>query len=195
MSNKIKKISINALEKSIGDINQYVTTEWHGLEIIIKKRLTLKEMMLFVDSVVKVCFTSDDNTYMPEIKDFAIRSNILEMYSNLTLPLDIAKKYNIIYDCDLVEIILENINRVQFGKMIEAIDEKIEHLANSNIKAITTQMNELYSSLAGMENKMKEIFGVLDKKDIDALLSAITNNKLDESKLMAAYIQQKNKGA
>ena len=72
---KIQKISVNAMDEIMKRFDTVETIEWNGLQVVIKKNLSLEEMMTFANSVVKSCFDQASGAYMPEVKDFAIRAN------------------------------------------------------------------------------------------------------------------------
>lgn len=194
MANKIKKISINALEKCVKEAvgEPIVTKEWRGININIKTRLGLMEMMTFVDGVVKTCFTDNDTRYTPEVRDFAIRCSVLEMYANFTLPNNVEKRYELAYGCDAYKTIMESIDMSQFDAMLRAIDDKVEHLAEANIEAVTRQVNELYASLSALEERLSTVFQGIDKETITQLVGAMTDGKFDEERLVHAYLETKN---
>lgn len=194
MANKIKKISVNALEKCVKEAvgEPIVTKEWRGININIKTRLGLVEMMTFVDGVAKTCFTDNDARYTPEVRDFAIRCSVLEMYANFTLPNNVEKRYELAYGCDAYKTIMESIDMSQFDAMLRAIDDKVEHLAEANIEAVTRQVNELYASLSALEERLSTVFQGIDKETITQLVGAMTDGKLDEERLVHAYLETKN---
>lgn len=194
MANKVKKISINALEKCIEKKPETVDIEWNGLDITVKTKLSFKEMMEFVDGVAKSCFAADTNSFIPGVKDFVIDCFAIEMYSNLTLPHNVSKKYEIISSCDVVDVILENVDRDQFDKIVGAINDKIRYLINVNLSQATVKINELLYSFGDIESKVGELFGKISPNDVQALVSAISEGKIDEGKLMEAYLESKNKG-
>lgn len=195
MANKTKKIAINALEKCVKEAvgEPVVTKEWRGINVGIKIRLSLAEMMTFVDGVVKMCFTEDGTQYTPEVLDFAIRNNVLEMYANFSLPSNVEKRYELVYGCDVYNTIMETIDRSQFDAMLRAIDEKIEHIAESNIEAITKQINELYASLNNLQERLSAAFDGIDSDTITSLVKAMTDGKFDEEKLVRTYLDVKKK--
>lgn len=191
---KKKRVSVNAFEKHVVVDYEYKPYEWEEMEIMVKPRLDFLEMMTFVDVVVKGCFRSDDNSFLPEVKDFVIKSYIVEMYSNVSLPQNVNKKYDLLYACDIVDFILDIIDKSQFEEMMKGIDQKIKHMVAMDVNTITTQMNQLLSSLSGVESKASQLFSGISKEDIDTILKAIGNGKIDESKIMEAYLEHKNKG-
>lgn len=186
---KTKKISINAFDKIVKDTYTPTTTiEWHGQEIIVKRNLSFKEMMEFVDSVTKTCFTLSTNTYMPEVKDFAVKSNILEKYANFALPNNLEHRYELIYSSDAVETVLNCVSHQQFNEIMASIDAKINNLAQSNIEAMNKQMNELYTAFANLQSQMEGLFSGVKTDDFNALISAFGNGGLNEDKLVEAYL-------
>lgn len=188
---KIKKISVNAFEKAMKET--YTPTEtfdWNGIEVTVKKNLSLKEMLEFVDSVVKSCFTKDTNAYMPEIKDFATKVSILEKYANFTMPSNVETQYALIYHTDAVERVLGYVNTQQFNEICIAITKKVENLAQANIEAVNRQMNELYNAFDNLQTRLAGLFEGVDNADIRAVAGALANGTFDEEKLVKAYTGQ-----
>ena len=197
MANKIKKVSVNSLEKAVSEhaTNDLVEKEWGGISFVVKPLLSFKEMLTFVDGVVKSCFTPTDGTYIPEIKDFAIRCSIIEIYANLSMPSNVEKRYSIACGCDdLIDTIMSCVNKRQFHAMIEAIDEKIEHTAEANISDITSRINDVYTSFAAIENQFADIFGNVNKDDIGKMVSSLTNGGFSENAIVKAIYEEKAKG-
>lgn len=185
---KTKKISINAFDKIVKENYTPTTTvEWHGQEIVVKRTLSFKEMMEFVDSVTKTCFTISTNTYMPEVKDFAVKSNILERYANFTLPNNLDHRYELIYSSDAIETVLNHISHQQFNEIMVSIDAKIKNLAQSNIEAMNKQMNELYAAFANLQTQMEGMFSGVNPDNFNALIGAFGGG-LNEDKLVDAYL-------
>lgn len=190
-NNKTKKISITAFEKIMKETHIPTSTvEWNGVEITIKHTLSFKEALTFVDNVTKSCFTTEQNTYLPEIKEFAIRCCILEMYANFAMPSNIEHKYDLVYCTDAVTIVTAHINKIQLGELIDAINDKIDNLAQANIEAVNRQMNELYSAFDNLQEQISSIFTGIGSDDISKMVSAISGGQFDESKLVQAYIDQ-----
>lgn len=186
---KTKKISISTFDKIVKEsYDPVATVEWHGQEIVIKRTLSFKEMIEFVDSVTKTCFALNTNAYMPEVKDFAIKSNILEKYANFSLPNNLEHRYELIYFSDAVEVVLNYINHQQFDEVMASIDAKINNLAQSNIEAMNKQMNELYTAFANLQAQLEGLFSGVKTENFNALISAFGNGGLNEDKLVEAYL-------
>lgn len=196
MAKKTKRISINALEKAISEAEKPtpIVKSWRDVDIIIKPSLGLHEMLSFVDTVVKMCFTYTDGTYMPELKDFGIKSCLIDFYTNLSLPSNVEKKYDYIENCkEVIQFILETIDLEQYDSMMIGIDKKIEHIAQSNIGALSARMNELYNSFSNIEKQFNDTLGGVTKKDVDTIIGAVSKYGIDEQKLVKAIYDEKQK--
>lgn len=184
---KIKRISVNALEKVEKDTYEpYRTFNWHGVEVTITHTLSLKDMLEFVSGVVKSCFAAD-NAYTPEIMDFAIKVSILEKYANFTMPRNVEMQYDMVYHTDAVERVLEHINLAQYHEICESICLKVENMAQANINAANQKLTEVCASFDKLQSDIAKMFGGITSDDIKALTEAVTNGTFDEHKLVSAY--------
>lgn len=187
-----KKITVKAFEEARkATYNPIETFDWNGIEVTIKKTLSLKEMMEFVDGVVKSCFEKDTNAYIPEIQEFATKVCVLEKYANFTMPSNVESQYVLIYTTDIVKHVLNRINTEQFNEICDAISKKVKNLAQANIEAINRQVNELYVSFDNLQTKFSSLFEGISGDDIHAIAGALANGSFDEEKLVKSYINMK----
>lgn len=192
---KIKKISINAFDKVKAEC--YTPTkviEWHNIEVTIKPTLSLRDMLSFVSDVSKSCFDMNTAAFMPELKDFTIKTCILEKYTNFTLPTNVEHQYELLYCTDVIDMILQHINIRQFEEMIAAIDDKVMHMAQANIESIHSQMTELYSAFDGLQKNFENLFAGINPDDLTGILKSLNNEQFTEEGIVKAYMQQKNNG-
>lgn len=190
MAKSEKKISISSLDKIIKEnYNNTTSVEWYGVEVIIKKSLAFKEMLEFVNDVVMSCF-QDKGGFVPEVADFAIKSNILSRYTNFSLPDKLEHRYEIIYCTDAVEFVRQHINNEQLNEITASINKKISYLCNTNIMNIQKQMMELASSFETMQQKTADIFASLTPEDMTKILGAVEDGKLSEERLVEAYLKK-----
>ena len=192
MATKLKKngkISVGDLEKAVKD--NYVpikNVEWRGIDIDIKNTLSLEEMLAFVKNIVAACFDAEHIVYHPEMKDFAVRAVLIELYTNISLPSNVGRIYDIVYCSDLADVVYSFINQKQFEVMMNAVDDEIDYIANSNVEAITKQVNALSDTIEKLGEKFKGMFDGVDPEDIKKTLAAIGEGGIDEGKLMDAYL-------
>lgn len=187
---KIKRISVNAMDEILKDYENTETIQWNGIEVVITKNLSLEEMMAFADSVVKSCFDQASGTYMPEIKDFAIRSNIMERYANFTLPSKVERQYDVVIRSGVVEEILRHINFSQFDELLKAIDAKLQNAADANVQMVFRKFDDVVTSFEGLQDKVGALFAGVDQADIGKLMSAISEHGVSEEKVVKAYMEQ-----
>lgn len=188
-----KKISIEDAKKAMGtDYIEFIDMTWRGVDLHIRQHLSLRETMEFVHGAVGACFAAETNEYLPEIKDFAIRCSILEMYAGLELPEDAFEKYELVYTTDIVEFVVQSIERDQFNNILASIDKKIEYLTQCNIEAINKQMNIVMDNLAALEAQLSAVFGGIDSETITKVAGIIADGAFDESKFVKAFMQNKN---
>jgi hypothetical protein len=194
MADKIKRISVNAMERVVKESgDNIVTKSWHGNELIIKRRIGLMEMMGFVDGVVKTCFNEEDGSYRPEVRDFAVRCSILDTYANFTLPENIENRYMFVYSCDAVDAVFEEIDQTQFELIQDAINERIAYAADANVVAANRQMNKLITSFEELESRISTVFEGVGEEDMAGIVKALQSGTLDEGKLVDAYFDARDK--
>ena len=186
---KIRKISVNAMDEITKRFDTVETVEWNGLQVVIKKNLSLEEMMTFANSVVKSCFDQASGAYMPEVKDFAIRANVLDMYTNFTLPKDIGKQYDMVIQSGAVEMVLNYINYAQFNELVKAIDSKLQNTADANIQAFITKLDNVTTAFSDMQTEMEKMFSGVDTEDIGRLVGAIANGDNTEEGIVKSYLE------
>lgn len=190
MAKNEKKISIGSLDKVIKEnfVNK-TTAEWCGLEVTLKHSLSFTEVLEFVNDVVMSCF-HEKSGFMPEVMDFAIKSNILSKYANFSLPDNLEHRYEIIYNSDAVDFVCQNINIQQLREITASIDRKISHLCNTNVMNIQKQMMELVSAFENMQQKTSDMFANFTPDDLAKIVGAIDEGGLNEEKIVRAYLEQ-----
>lgn len=186
---KIQKISVNAMDEIMKRFAETETIDWNGLQVVIKKNLSLEEMMTFANSVVKSCFDQASGAYMPEVKDFAIRANVLDMYTNFTLPKDLGKQYDMVVQSGAVEMVLNYINYAQFNELVKAIDSKLQNTADANIQAFITKLDNVTTAFSDMQTEMEKMFSGVDTEDIGKLVGAIANGDNTEEGIVKSYLE------
>ena len=192
MAKKDKKISVAAFDKAVAEHCEKIkTVEWNGLEIEIKKNISLDEMIAFVDDVISICFDANTGTYYPNRKSFTIRAAVIELYTNLSMPDSLQKKYEMVYGTDLFETILINIDEEQYSDIVRAINDGLKFHTSTGAAAVMRQMNDVMEGFEKLEQNLSGIFAGVKETDIQKIVRAISDNGLDEEKLMRAYLESK----
>lgn len=190
---KSNMISISSMDKIMKNIEDCVTIDFYGEELIIKKYLSFDEMVKFVNEVVDGCFDNERGIYMPEVKDFLCDINTVLYYSNVRLPDDIRHKYDILTKTKIIDAIIDKIDFSQYQTIARAIEDKIDSRLNANEQLFNNKIAVIMSSIETLSGNIKDAFGNIDQDDVKSMLSAIVNNQLDEGKLVDAYLAAKDK--
>ncbi len=161
-------------------------TEWNGIKIHIKRILSFREMMEFVQAAAQLCFESETGSFIPEVKGFAIKAFMLEKYTDMDLPAEIDKKYKLIYSTDIVQTVQKHIDGTQLQEIMNAVDAKLDYMANANIDAQNKQMKVFYDSLERMEAQLADLFSGLDRDALSKLMDEMIRKEPEDIKLIKA---------
>lgn len=196
MAKSEKKVSINQFENVMKEYFQAKTTEqWFDVEVTIRRSLPFAEMLEFANDVVMSCF-SETHGFLPEIMDFAVRSNILTRYANFSLPDNLEKRYEMIYNTDAVDFVLAHINMDQLKELLSAINRKIDYQCSTNINYVQKNLADLVSAFEQMQKNTEEMFGNIKPDDFNKVISAIAENgAIDEKKIVDAVMANRAEAA
>lgn len=189
MAKKEKKVTIGEFKNVMKEnFENIITIDWHGVEVQVKKTISLVEMMSFVNEVVESCF-DDEGDYMPEIMDFAIKSNVLTRYANFTMPDNLEARYTMIYVSDAVHAVYSLIDADQINEILGAIDRKIDFLCSGDIAYARNQLRAVVAKFDDMQDQFGEIFDGLSAEDLSNMFKATNTGSLDEVELVKAFVE------
>nr|WP_290461579.1 hypothetical protein [Acutalibacter muris] len=187
-----KKVSISAVDNIIGErFLNIVTEQWYDIEVKMRRSLPFTEVLAFVDDVVQSCFQRN-GAYVPEVLDFAIKSNIISKYTNVSMPDNLEHRYAILYNSDLVDFVCQHINMQQLQEMVNSINRKLAYMCDTNTVSVQNRLNDLISAFETMQEKTEAMFGDVTPDDMTRLVGAIGDGALTEEKIVEAYMKHKN---
>ena len=175
MAKKESRISINKLESVLKE--NIVVVPMRGNEdvnIIIRRTLPLKDMMQFVENVVSSCVDAETASYTPEIKEFAIRSEILTTYANFNLPSNVEKQYELLYCTDVLCQVMEHINNKQLHEIEVAIDARIDHEVKMIETVLAAKTNEMMLRIEAMVEQFEDAFGGINSDDFNGIVKKLS---------------------
>lgn len=175
MAKKKSRISINKLESVLKE--NIVVVPMRGNEdvnIIIRRTLPLKDMMQFVENVVSSCVDAETASYTPEIKEFAIRSEILTTYANFNLPSNVEKQYELLYCTDVLCQVMEYINNKQLHEIEVAIDARIDHEVKMIETVLAAKTNEMMLRIEAMVDQFEAAFGGINSDDFNGVVKKLS---------------------
>ena len=185
---KTNKVSVATIEKVMKErfAGEPKTFDWYGVEIEHKENIPMEYAVTFVNNVVDTCFDKDGN-YIPEFKDFLIRSFTVQMYSNVRLPQDLKKQYDILYNSDLYNVLIQHVDIVQYDTLLMAIDEKLEYRRNADVMTMRMTLNNLIAQFQNFGEQLNQV----EIEDVKNIAEAINGVDLDEEKFVDAILNRK----
>ena len=166
--------------------NNEVTCIWNGIEIKIKKRLSIFEMKVLFDNIYERCFSNEDGSYQPEYRDFADRASVVAMYTDLEMPQLVQDQYDLVFMTDLYYFVGDNIDQMQFASIMDAVDEKVKESVDSK----TSEIEDTLSTVANLTEMFSTLFDGIDPKEASAVLKTIAENGIDEKAIVDAVINK-----
>jgi hypothetical protein len=118
---KAKKITAEQL-RAANTAPTNRTVMWHGIAVTVRPMLPLAEVTQFVNSVMDSCYDKGRDMFVPDMKDFAFRVNVVSRYACVELPPSIEEQYAILYNTDIFDTIMSHINQPQIESIKDAIN-------------------------------------------------------------------------
>lgn len=193
MSKKSNKISINKLESTMtNNVVSFALDGHPDIEVTVRRVLPLYDVMQLVADVVSTCVDTETGEYIPEVQAFAVRSAVLTMYANFTLPKDPQKQYDLIYNTTAFQQVLDVIDRVQYDEILYSINERIKHEVAMLESTMARQVAELTDNMNRFIKNSEELFGTVGGDDMSALMKNLSKiGKVNEKELVKAIIDAK----
>jgi hypothetical protein len=187
---KKKRVSINALDKVWKEEFTNTTTQiWHGVEFEVKRTIGMTEMLEFVDDVTKSCF-QENGGFLPEVIEFAVRSNLVLKYTNLSLPDALEHRYALLYETDLVDVIQDAIDQNQFIEIHQAVYDKVEHLCRTNAIEVQNRLGRVVTAFESVQEQLEQTFSGISQEDVTNLTKALTGGGFDADQVVRSYLEQ-----
>lgn len=184
-----KEFNTTTLLNAVDGFENTKTINWNGIQLNVKRYISLAEMLEFVDYVTKMCF-DDDNEYRPELKDMAIKICTLEKFAGVVLPEDVSKTYDIIYGTDIVHVVYDAIDPEQIAEIVHAIDVKVANTARANIERVNAELDKINKRFEDIQASIEKVFSNVSPEDITAMLKSIPDiANIDEGDFIQKYIE------
>lgn len=191
-----ERISSEIFEKTITDNypTEPTSIEWCGLEVEVKRLLSLEEMIAFVEYVVSGHFAGTDNGFTPELGVLAHQCAVIEYYTNIALPDSTTLRYELLTKVkeDLIYKVINAVDHKQYWDMVQAIRDRVGIINEANISEFNKTAQKLFDGLNEIEQNFADLFGGLTGDDMNKIIGAISNGVFDEEKLMNAYFERKD---
>lgn len=193
MSKKKNRISILKLEKLMNK-DKTIEIPVEGFEdvvITITPTLPLKDVIEFVETVVASCVDTETGEYTPQVVEFLIKREVLTRYANFTMPQNILRQYDLIYNTDVFGIVLQYIDSSQYGEIRDSIATKIEFAIGLINSSSAHTMNKLIGKIEDITEQSGEVFSSLSSDDFaNAFKNIETISNMDDHKIVKAVYDE-----
>lgn len=193
----IKTISITAFDKAAKEnAPQPIIKEWFGNEVVIRTNLGAEETVVIANDIAEGCF-SDDDTYLPEMEDFMFRAALLTKIANFSLPTDnLEHRWNLVMYSDAADMIYNALLDEGHSLIIEtiknAVEDRIAYKKNLILSQERRQLQTIISAFNEISRQLTETFDGVDSEDLNSVLGAIQDGKIDEGKIVDAFISARD---
>lgn len=179
-----------------------VTVHWLGQDIVIKKHLTLQEVLMFVSNVIDVCYQGDGEilTYTPEVQAYAVQHTLVSLYTNIDLTDNDEdesndnkfRAYDFITKSGIVDIVFKHIDIKQYDAMMQAIASKIKYINASNAMSATNEVISLNSALSELLPQLNNLLNNGGSENLEQLIQTLQIFNQDSTIKQLAMEQAKH---
>lgn len=187
------KVSAKELFGSLSDQN-IVTATLGNIEIQVKRVLSLQESLAFIEGVVDSCIDYENGNYLPESYDFAVKTAILEFYTNIDVPEDIVSQYELVYSTSVVDAVYGKINSFQFTDNLRAIDKKIDFYVQLICSTVSSKVDDVVQKIDAFASSTSKIFDGINPEQMSAVINNLSVLKANEEAVVQAILNSQNSG-
>lgn len=203
---KKQHVSVNELDKYISTPSEFIIRlpgDETQTEIKVKSRLSIAEVSDFVNSVISDIFDNESG-FSYYFKDFAIRKNTIAYYTNITVPQNIEKQYELVHTDILDRIRSEgSFDNDTYETLIASIDKQIEFEKEKYLCELRRETEELIEEtktqgeqLVAVFSQFAKSFENIDPDQMAGLVTKLANmEKLDEKSIVDALVEKGDKNA
>ena len=189
---KVKKISINAFEKTIKEnFENTVTKDWFGIPVTITKTISFEEVVSFVAEVADNCFLNDGR-YIPEAMQALIDCGVVRHYTNISLPANLSSAYELVMQSGIIDFIMSEINYSQYNNIVLAIRDKVEYACESNAAEFNKAIEKMTVSMNEIQEATKDLFSKISPDDVQKIMGMYGDERSIEERVVEQYIKQNN---
>lgn len=190
MANKVKKVSVNQIDKIIpvDEDFEIVISDTDDVVITVRPRLDLSDSLEFVRSVVSSVVDEDLGiTYC--LKDFSTKIHTLQYYTNITIPQNLDKQQKLAYS-EILNTIFHDprFKYDEYQSLLRSIDKQIEFEANKMQNEVRAEVRKLVEVFNGFG----KAFDGVKPEEITSLIDNFSKiQKIDEKAMVEAYMKVK----
>lgn len=186
--------------------NDVETIHWCGHDILVRKYLSMTEMLSFVQNVIEVCYQpSEDNgvaIFMPELREYAIDFYTIAFYTNIDLTdgesiegeanVDDIGTYDFIVRSGIINEVVPCIDQTQFDSIMRSIGAKIKYINETSAVSVLSDVGEVNNAINELAPQLQELLDPENSGKLQEALNVITKFAEDKTIQQLAIAQMKN---
>ena len=146
-----------------------------SVTIIVKRVLSFKNRIMFVSEVVDNCF-DDNGEFIPAVKDIAFKVAILKYFTNITLPENPSKTYNLIIHSDIFSQIECAIDENEYYELCNEVDGAITYRKENAIASQKAELLKISNTMNAMTEHYTKLFEDVNIQEFMEKVSDFNNN-------------------
>lgn len=184
---KNNKVSVATIEKIMKEnfAGDTKTFDWYGVQVEYKENISMEYMVTLINEVTNNCFDKDGD-FIPVFKDFLVRTFTVQLYSNVRMPQDIKKQYDILFSTDLYDVLMQHIDQGQYDSILKAIDAQLTYRCNADMIATRQTLNQIIAQFESFGEQLDKV----NVDDVRNIAGALNGLDIDEEKLVDAVLRQ-----
>lgn len=174
---KTKKMTFNMVAAKMPKPETIdIAIDWmDNATISVQKYLSVEEAVSFVNETVASCFDVETGNYSPEMLDFVVKVNTLVCYAGFDAPKDLKKAYRVVYETNLVRLVLAEIDNVQYGMLLNTIEAKLKYMVDASIAAASKQINDAMTELNHIMENGTSAMEVMQSPEFSEMMQRMSN--------------------
>jgi hypothetical protein len=185
---KTKKITATSIFDAIGvkerNSDKLIIGEGENqIEIAVRKKLSLTRRADMVNSIVNMVWYQDEDgndVLAPYLRKFAYEFNILNYFTNIALPDDMEKVWDLIDNTDIAGAVMDFVGHGYIENIIREANEAIEYRKSENLKR--SKIDTILTSLGGIVKSVGQETENLDAGGIIGLVERFAPELKDKFK-------------
>ena len=171
---KTKKLTFNMVAGHIDKAEDSVIQLFDDINIQVKHTLGVKEAMAFVHNIADSCYDLDKGEYTPEVFDIALRINVLMSYAGFEQQKDIGKAYDVVYNTDVFEKVLNVINPVQYSILVDAANERVKYARDILSSSAAAKIDMLIEKLDDVKQDNMNVIDQINSESFKEMVDKLS---------------------
>lgn len=164
--------------------------ECNGVKVKVLYTVGVTGVFNIVKRVSELIY-GKDGEFRPEIIEALTKAFIIGEYTDVDISDDIETMFSLVYGTDLYNLVSGKINQSELSMIERAVKSSVDHAIRIESNTVNAKCYEMLVQLSDMYDQLCAIFDSVKNEDVKKVLSALSNGKIDEEKLMKAYLKNK----